>query len=68
VLVCFCISLSEAIHARYGGDKNLVVVEGDHNSARPKFLYDSIGIFLSQTLQVLMFFSHWAVCTAVWYC
>ena len=43
---------SEAIYAQYGGDKNLVLVEGDHNSARPRFLYDSIGIFLTQTLQV----------------
>jgi hypothetical protein len=43
---------SEAIHAKYGGDKNLVLVEGDHNSPRPRFLYDSIGIFLTQTLQV----------------
>lgn len=47
-----CRPHSEAIHARYGGDKNLVIVEGDHNSPRPRFLYDSIGIFLTQTLQV----------------
>jgi len=44
-------------HARklaevYGGDKNLVVVEGDHNSMRPKFLFDSASIFLQQTLQL----------------
>ena len=37
---------------RYGGDKNLVLVDGDHNTARPRFLYDSVGIFLQQTLQV----------------
>jgi hypothetical protein len=43
---------SELLHAVYGGDKNLVVVEGDHNSPRPRFLYDSIGIFLASTLQI----------------
>lgn len=44
-------------HARklaevYGGDKNMVVVEGDHNSMRPRFLFDSASIFLQQTLQL----------------
>lgn len=43
---------SEAIYDRYGGDKNLIIVDGDHNTARPRFLYDSVGIFLTQTLQV----------------
>lgn len=40
------------IHDKYGGDKNIVVVDGDHNSPRPRFLFDSIGIFLMSTLQV----------------
>lgn len=43
-------------HARklydaYTGDKNLVIVEGDHNSARPKFFLDSVAIFFYNTLQ-----------------
>ena len=43
---------SEAIHAKYAGDKNLIVVEGDHNSPRPKFLFDSASIFLQTCLQI----------------
>lgn len=50
-------SHSMLIYERYGGDKNLVLVEGDHNSRRPRFLYDSIGIFLTNTLQVCYPFS-----------
>jgi pimeloyl-ACP methyl ester carboxylesterase len=43
---------SEALHAKYAGDKNLIVVEGDHNSPRPKFLFDSASIFLQSCLQI----------------
>mmetsp|Transcript_26868 Transcript_26868/g.44916 ORF Transcript_26868/g.44916 Transcript_26868/m.44916 type:complete len:513 (-) Transcript_26868:358-1896(-) len=43
---------SVLLHDKYGGDKNLVIVDGDHNTPRPRFLYDSIGIFLSSTLQI----------------
>lgn len=43
---------SEAIHARYAGDKNLIIVEGDHNSPRPKFMFDSASIFLQTCLQI----------------
>ena len=43
---------SEAIHARFAGDKSLIVVEGDHNSPRPKFMFDSAGLFLRQCLQI----------------
>lgn len=43
---------SEAIHARYAGDKNIIVVEGDHNSPRPKFMFDSVSIFLQTCLQI----------------
>ena len=42
---------SKMIFEKYGGDKNIVIVEGDHNSPRPRFLYDSVGIFLTTTLQ-----------------
>ena len=41
---------SQRIHDVYGGDKNLIVVEGDHNSMRPRFMFDSVSIFLQQTL------------------
>mmetsp|Transcript_14670 Transcript_14670/g.21693 ORF Transcript_14670/g.21693 Transcript_14670/m.21693 type:complete len:608 (-) Transcript_14670:132-1955(-) len=43
---------SKAIHDRYAGDKNLIVVEGDHNSPRPKFMFDSVSIFLQTCLQI----------------
>ena len=43
---------SEQIHEKYAGDKNLVRVEGDHNSPRPRFLFDSATIFLQNYLQV----------------
>ena len=35
----------EALYRLYGGDKNLIRVEGDHNSDRPQFLNDSVAIF-----------------------
>jgi len=38
------------IHGRYGGDKNLVLVAGSHNSRRPEYLMDSIGIFFQERL------------------
>ena len=38
---------SEILHERYGGDTNLVIFEGDHNSARPDYVYDSISIFFA---------------------
>jgi hypothetical protein len=36
----------------YSGDKNLIIVKGDHNSVRPVFLYDSVAIFLINALGV----------------
>jgi len=30
----------------YSGDKNIVKFEGDHNSSRPSFFFDSASIFL----------------------
>ena len=38
------------LHAKYSGDKNLIMVDGDHNSVRPQFLLDSISIFFYNTL------------------
>jgi len=43
---------SEQIHGKYAGDKNLIIVEGDHNSPRPKFMFDSASIFLQTCLQI----------------
>jgi len=43
---------SEDLHAKYAGDKNLIIVEGDHNSPRPKFMFDSASIFLQTCLQI----------------
>jgi len=43
---------SETLHAKYAGDKNLVLVEGDHNSPRPRFLFDSAAIFLQTCMHV----------------
>lgn len=36
----------------YPGDKNLISIEGDHNSVRPRFFKDSAAIFFYNTLQV----------------
>eukprot|EP00899_Mesostigma_viride_P020363 jgi/Mesvir1/28328/Mv18078-RA.2 len=41
---------SEDIRDAYGGDKNLVKFDGDHNSARPSFYYDSVCIFFFNVL------------------
>lgn len=43
---------AEAIYERYAGDKNIIIVEGDHNSPRPKFMFDSASIFLQTCLQI----------------
>lgn len=39
------------LHELYAGDKNFVMIEGDHNSARSKFFMDSVAIFFFNTLQ-----------------
>jgi hypothetical protein len=36
----------------YPGDKNLISIDGDHNSMRPRFFKDSAAIFFYNTLQV----------------
>jgi alpha/beta superfamily hydrolase len=43
---------AEAIYEKYAGDKNIIIVEGDHNSPRPKFMFDSASIFLQTCLQI----------------
>lgn len=52
-------SHSRKLYEKYAGDKNLVLVEGDHNSPRPLYLFDSIAIFLQTTLQVRDTNSDW---------
>ncbi|CAM9567385.1 unnamed protein product, partial [Ectocarpus sp. 12 AP-2014] len=43
---------SKQICEAYAGDKNFITVDGDHNSPRPGFLFDSVYIFLQRYLQV----------------
>jgi len=40
------------IYEVYAGDKNLITVDGDHNSRRPPYLLDSIAIFFHDRLCV----------------
>lgn len=32
------------------GDKNIIYFDGDHNSSRPQFYYDSVSIFFYNVL------------------
>lgn len=43
---------SQRMYDKYAGDKNIIKFEGDHNSNRPMFFFDSAVIFLIGTLQV----------------
>lgn len=36
---------SQDIYDKYSGEKNIVLFDGDHNSPRPDFFYDSVCIF-----------------------
>ena len=45
-------SHSLALHDAYAGDANMIVVDGDHNSNRPRFMFDSVSIFLQACLQI----------------
>ncbi|KAJ4847240.1 hypothetical protein Tsubulata_004645 [Turnera subulata] len=42
---------SDNIFEAYMGDKNIIKFEGDHNSPRPQFYFDSINIFFHNVLQ-----------------
>ncbi|KAH7420809.1 hypothetical protein KP509_13G024000 [Ceratopteris richardii] len=42
---------SDLIYKAYMGDKNIIKFEGDHNTPRPRFYYDSINIFFHNVLQ-----------------
>ena len=39
------------LYEKYAGDKNFLMIEGDHNSQRMKFFMDSAAIFLCATLR-----------------
>ncbi|XP_042026549.1 uncharacterized protein LOC121773708 isoform X1 [Salvia splendens] len=41
---------SDAIFNLYAGDKNIIKFDGDHNSSRPQFYYDSVSIFFYNVL------------------
>jgi len=41
---------SQEIYDAYAGDKNIILVEGDHNSMRPGFFFDSVSIFFHNML------------------
>ena len=41
---------SERLYEVYSGDKNMIRFEGDHNSERPEFFYDSVTIFFVNVL------------------
>ncbi|KAL8033101.1 hypothetical protein ABFX02_13G140300 [Erythranthe guttata] len=41
---------SDAIFKSYAGDKNIIKFDGDHNSSRPQFYYDSVSIFFYNVL------------------
>lgn len=41
---------SDLIFNAYAGDKNIIKFDGDHNSSRPQFYYDSVSIFFYNVL------------------
>ncbi|XP_044462687.1 uncharacterized protein LOC123193684 isoform X1 [Mangifera indica] len=41
---------SDDIFNSYAGDKNIINFNGDHNSCRPQFYYDSVSIFFFNVL------------------
>jgi pimeloyl-ACP methyl ester carboxylesterase len=40
----------KTLFEKYAGDKNFILVPGDHNSPRPRFFQDSVFIFLQTVL------------------
>ncbi|XP_022724361.1 uncharacterized protein LOC111281055 isoform X2 [Durio zibethinus] len=42
---------SDLIFRSYAGDKNIIKFDGDHNSSRSQFYYDSVSVFFYNVLQ-----------------
>lgn len=42
---------TEKLYNRYAGERDRILLEGDHNSIRPKFFIDSVVIFFYNALQ-----------------
>ncbi|WJX27953.1 hypothetical protein P8452_16726 [Trifolium repens] len=42
---------SDLISESYAGDKNIIKFDGDHNSSRPQYFYDSVSIFFYNVLR-----------------
>ncbi|VFQ60705.1 unnamed protein product [Cuscuta campestris] len=42
---------TDLISKSYAGDKNFIKFDGDHNSSRPQFYYDSVSIFFYNVLR-----------------
>ena len=40
----------EVLFMEYPGDKNILRVDGEHNSERPQYVLDSIAFFFYNTL------------------
>ncbi|XP_021861698.1 uncharacterized protein [Spinacia oleracea] len=51
---------SDVIFKLYAGDKNIIKFDGDHNSSRPQFYYDSVSIFFYNTLHPPQVSSVWS--------
>jgi pimeloyl-ACP methyl ester carboxylesterase len=43
---------AEVIFEKYAGDKNIVIVDGDHNSPRPRYMVQGAMLFLQSCMKV----------------
>lgn len=43
---------SQELHEKYAGEKNIILFEGDHNSAWPEFFYNSVCIFFRNCMLI----------------
>lgn len=52
MVICLCVYpyIVSSVDAAKQGDKNIIKFEGDHNSPRPQFYFDSITIFFHNVL------------------
>lgn len=54
------------MHDVYAGDKNFILVEGNHNTTRPEFLHDSITFFFRFSLRLDTVSPDAALSATVW--